>query len=238
MKFIYNAPALFYRDAIIVGDTHFGIERKMQSRGIHYNFLSARISEKLISLIEGNNAKKLIILGDVKDEIGAMDKTTIEILERLSGHAELILVKGNHDGGLVFPGAEIIGSSGFVYGKLGLSHGHAWPDEELFSADYIINAHQHPMVLFRDRLGKSHTEPVWLFLPSDTEKIKSKYENFNKKIELVIIPAFNPLVGSVINRKKEKHLGPLINKKLFKLEQSKLFRLDGTLLGRFTDVEV
>lgn len=238
MQFLYNAPAIFYKDALIVGDTHFGIERKMKSRGIHYKFFSLKIAEKLIDLIKEKKAKKLIILGDVKEEIGTMDETTHDALERLSEHAKLILVKGNHDGGLEFPGAEIVDSAGFVYKKIGLSHGHAWPAEELFSADYIINAHQHPLILFRDKLGKSHTEPAWLFAPSEHENIAANYENFNRNIQLVIIPAFNPLVGAVINRKGEKHLGPLLNNNLFKLEQSKVFRLDGTLLGKLGDIEV
>ncbi len=238
MQFLYNAPAIFYHDAIIVGDTHFGIERKMRLRGIHYKFFSERVADKLIDLIKQKNAKKLIIIGDVKDEIGTTDEITYGVLERLSEHAELILVKGNHDGGLEFPGAEIVDSSGFVYRKIGLSHGHSWPAEDLFSAEYIVNAHQHPVIMFRDRLGKTHAEPAWLFVPPDPERVSGQYKDFNRKIQLVIIPAFNPLVGAVINRKGEKHLGPLLNNNLFKLEQSKVFRLDGILLGKLGDIEV
>jgi hypothetical protein len=46
------------------------------------------------------------------------------------------------------------------------------------------------------------------------------------------MPAFNPLVGSVVNSKQKKHLGPVLNNKLFKLDDALVYRLDGTGLGK------
>ena len=51
MKFLYNAPALLHKGAIIVGDTHFGMERKLRSRGIFDNQFSLRLFYKLLKII-------------------------------------------------------------------------------------------------------------------------------------------------------------------------------------------
>ena len=229
MKFIYHKPAILHKNALIIGDTHFGIEERLRTKGISYNKISEQLTEKIIETIKQTRAKKLIILGDIKDKIGVMDKITERCLEKLSEHAELILVMGNHDGGLEFEHAKIVQTEGFVYEKLGLAHGHAWPEEELMNADYLINAHQHPIIRLKDRSGKTRTERVWIIAPPDKQKIKEHYKTFNENIQLIIMPAFNPLVGSEITNET---MGPLLNNKLFKLISSNIYTLDGLFLGK------
>jgi len=68
--------------------------------------------------------------------------------------------------------------------------------------------------------------------PPDESNVKEHYEKFNKKIRLVIMPAFNPMVGSVVNTEKKERLGPVLNNKLFKLNDALVFRLNGTGLGK------
>jgi metallophosphoesterase superfamily enzyme len=92
--------------------------------------------------------------------------------------------------------------------------------------------HQHPMVRTTDTLGKKHVEPAWVVAPPNVDNIAEYYDDFNKDIELILMPAFNPLVGSVLNSKQKKHLGPVLNNKLFKLDDALVFRLDGTGLGK------
>ncbi len=240
MKFIYNASAIKHSDALIIGDTHFGIEEKLKEKGIFDNTVSERIFERIRALIWETKAKKLIIAGDVKENILEVDKKTLEIMERLSEICDVIVVKGNHDGGIercgLF-GIEIAPAEGFAYNKLGIIHGHSWPGEGLMKCDYIVSAHQHPQILLTDRSGKAHREAVWLMVESNGKKIKEKYEKFNKKIKLILIPAFNPLVGSVINITKKKRLGPILNNNLFKLNDALVFGLDGTLLGKLNNIE-
>ena len=99
MKFLYNAPAILYKKALIIGDTHFGIEQKLLAKGIYDQHFSDRLFEKIKSLLEETKAEKLIILGDVKDRITVLDSKTAHILAKLNMLAELIIVRGNHDGG-------------------------------------------------------------------------------------------------------------------------------------------
>lgn len=233
MKFLYNAPAILHKGALIVGDTHFGMEGKLRRKGIYDEQFSLRLFEKLKGLVLEHKAKRAIFLGDVKEDITMLDLHTQDVLSRLSLLCEIVIIRGNHDGGIEQCGcAEVIPSDGLVYGGLGLAHGHSWPKEELMRCDYLVLGHQHPMITVRDTMGKRHSEPVWVIAQPDRERIAEHYEEFNDKIQLILMPAFNPLVGSPINSAKTGYLGPALNKKLFKLNSALLLRLDGTRLGK------
>lgn len=240
MKFLYNAPAVLHGGALIIGDTHFGMEEKLKESGVFESTLSERMFERIKVLLKETKAKKLIIVGDVKESILEVDKKTYGIMKKLSEITDVTVVKGNHDGGIEICslfGVEVVPAGGFVYKKLGIMHGHSWPGKELMQCEYIISAHQHPQILFTDRSGKVHRESVWLMAEPEKKNIKKKYEKFNKKIKLVLLPAFNPLVGSVINIAKKKQLGPIFNNKLFKLNDALVFRLDGSLVGKLKNIK-
>ncbi|HID72351.1 TPA: hypothetical protein EYP38_00285, partial [Candidatus Micrarchaeota archaeon] len=236
MKFLYNAPALLHKGALIVGDTHFGMEDKLRRKGVHAGDFSERIFERLKNLLEETKAKKLILLGDVKENITVVDPITSRIISKLKMLTEVIIVRGNHDGGVENTGVEVKPAEGFVYENVGLAHGHSWPAKELLMCEYLVCGHQHPMVRMKDSLGKFHSEPVWVIAEPDAEKINEHYSKFNPKIKLVLMPAYNPLVGSAINFPSEKQLGPILNNKLFKLNRALLFRLDGPSLGELKDI--
>lgn len=166
MKFLYNAPAIFHRGAVIVGDTHFGMEAKLRRKGVHYEQFSMRLFERLKELAVQHRAKRIIFLGDVKEDITMLDGKTEEVLAKLAMLCELVIVKGNHDGGIERCGnARVVGPEGFVYEGLGLMHGHSWPAGELLSCRYVVSGHQHPMVGMSDAFGRRHREAAWLIAP-------------------------------------------------------------------------
>jgi len=209
------------------------MEERLRRRGIHDSQFSMREFERLKGLIARHRAKRLILLGDVKEDITMLDGTTEQILAKLSMLCRVTIVRGNHDGGIERCGnAEIVAAGGFVFGKLGLLHGHSWPDEALLSCDYLVVGHQHPMVALTDAFGKRRAEPAWIIAPCDAEAIANRYKKFNSSISLIMMPAFNPLVGSAINIDDKGRLGPVVNNKLFKLNRALVFRLDGTCLGQ------
>ena len=236
MKFLYNAPAILHKKALIIGDTHFGIEDKLRGKGIYDERFSDRIFERIKTLLQETKAEKLIILGDVKERITVLDQKTADILARLSMLAELTIVRGNHDGGIEGCGARIVPSDGFAYGGLGLVHGHGWPSEECMQANYLVSAHQHPQLTVVDRSGRMHSEPVWIVADADAERIAERYGKFNRKIKLVLMPAFNPLVGASF-APSDEHLGPLLSNNLFKINAALVYRLEGTTLGELREVK-
>ena len=237
MKFLYNAPAILHKGAIIVGDTHFGMEAKLRRKGIYDEGFSLKIFERLRELVLEHRAKRVIFLGDVKEDITMLDRMTEEVLAKLAMLCEITIVRGNHDGGIERCGnANIVPADGFVYEGLGLVHGHSWPAEGLFSCRYLVSGHQHPMIVMTDAFGRKHREPVWLVAPPNAVEIRRKYAAFDDKIRLILMPAFNPLVGSAINYDEKERLGPLLNNKLFKLDDALLFRLNGTRLGKLKEI--
>jgi len=234
MDFLYNVPAIFHKKTLIVGDTHFGIEQKIKKKGIHYSNFSSTIAERLEELIKETKAKKLVILGDVKDYILSMDETTERILNRFADIIDLTIVKGNHDGGIESLKWKTVDH--LIIDNLGLVHGHSWPDKKVMGADYLVSAHQHPQIEMIDKLGKKHVEPAWFVLEPEKKNIKKHYNEFNDKIKLVLMPAFNPLVGSPIKKDQKSHLGPILNNNLFKLNDAIVYRLDGSCLGKLKNL--
>jgi putative SbcD/Mre11-related phosphoesterase len=223
---------------------HFGIEHKLRERGIFDNEFSSRLEKKIEQLLNETKAKTLIINGDVKDRIGELDEITAEMLDKLRERvSELILVKGNHDGGIeagirsmkLGAAIHIVPADGFAFHGLGIFHGNAWPSAAVIQCKNIISAHQHPQIEFRDKMGKRHVEQAWLIAEVNEAEMKKHYEAFNKKSRLVLMPAFNPLVGSSVN--KTVHLGPVLNNNLFKLDDALVFRSDGALIGKLNEIK-
>lgn len=236
MRFVYGEPAVLHKGALILGDTHFGIEQKLERKGVHYSGISDHVLQKLLSLIKRTGAKRLIILGDVKENITGVDWMTRNIFARLQKQIHVTVVRGNHDGGIEQICKDTKPADGYVYGELGLLHGNAWPAAELMRTGYIISAHQHPQIEIRDRSGKIYKEPAWFVLPPHRTKIKSYYGAFNEKTKLVLMPAFNPLVGNAMKLNVAEHLGPLLYNKLFKLNDALVYRLNGACLGKLKSI--
>lgn len=235
MRFLYAEPAVLYKKALIIGDVHFGMEKRLLEKGIYDNTFSQRMEKRIERLLEETKASKLIIAGDVKDEITVLDETTLQMVNALCEKTEVIVVKGNHDGGIEKTNATVVDPSGLVFGQLGVIHGHSWPSEEVMCAKWIVSAHQHPQLALTDRSGKRHYSSCWLVADANPSQIEKYYERFNKKSKLILMPAFNPLVGSPL--KMDEHLGPVLNNNLFKLNDALLFTMHGTFIGKLKDTE-
>ena len=169
-RFIYNAPAILHRGALIVGDTHFGMEGKLRRRGIYDEHFSVRLYLRLRGLVEEHKAKRLILLGDVKEDITMLDSATEGILARLSMLCQIIIVKGNHDGGIERCGnARIVPSPKASSTRAGP---HARPflaRKELMGCRYLVSGHQHPMVGITDAFGKQTPRARVAVAPADKD---------------------------------------------------------------------
>jgi metallophosphoesterase superfamily enzyme len=149
----------------------------------------------------------------------------------------VILVKGNHDDRLeeIIPrGIKVTSSRGIKIGRYGFFHGHAWPSKKLLTCEYLFMGHIHPALEFVDNFGFRSIEQVWVRGNLDRDRVKTKF-NLKKvgKLNLVILPVFNKMLGGVpINKiKKEELIGPLLSSNLVDLEKSNIYLLDGTFLG-------
>ncbi|NYZ76434.1 metallophosphoesterase [Candidatus Micrarchaeota archaeon] len=242
LKFICNEPAMLCNGMLVVADLHLGMERSIFGSNIEMNLFD-KAKDKLLKLIEETHCKELVLLGDVKHDIPNMQFPDREKLGRFLGElndrAKVSIVTGNHDGGIreIAEGIEVHGAAGVRKVDISLSHGHAWPSESMMEADWLALAHNHPCVELVDKLGYRSIQKVWVVGRLDSGKVEKKYASFNRKMKVVVMPAFSELVGGMMfNAVKERDLlGPLFRNEMFKLGDAETFLLNGISLGTIND---
>ncbi len=191
-------------------------------------------------------------------------KSVPEFFEAIKKHvSDILVVVGNHDGGLeplTPPSVKIFPSGGMVVGKeerIGLLHGHAWPSPDVLNCKVLVMGHIHPVLWFKDNIGLWTVRQVWVKAVCNSRRLAEAYlkylnvkatdkgvkalkERFGvelKEPELVIMPAFNELVGGVsLNRFDRRLIGPLLNSGSIKLNDAELYLLDGTYIGTVKQV--
>lgn len=243
LKFICNEPAMLYRRMLVVADLHLGIERSMFGSAMELNLFD-RTKERLLNLIEETKCRELTLLGDVKHDIPNMQFSERErlgkFLRDINDRVKVSIILGNHDGGIreIAGGIEVHGAAGVRKGSISLNHGHAWPSESMMEADWLVLAHNHPCVELVDKLGYRSIQRIWVVGRLNAGRVEKKYASFNRKMKLVVIPAFSELVGGMVfNAAKERDLlGPFFRNEMFKLGGAETFLLNGISLGRISDI--
>ena len=252
---IYDSPALTVKmeseRVLVVADLHLGLESELACKGVVLPSQVSKVKVRLLELIRKQKPDKLIFLGDVKHNVPIATwqewRELPELFEELGELARVEVVRGNHDGGLggmVPRVVRIHPVRGLVLGereRLGLMHGHTWPAPELLQTELIVSAHNHPAVEFRNRHGARALEPVWLRCGLDRSKLPKKLRCTPGKglPELLVIPAFSELVGgAAVNRAiPEELLGPMFKSGAVKLDEARIYLLDGTFLGTVASLE-
>jgi len=193
-------------------------------------------------------------------------KSVPEFLEAVQKHvSDVSVVLGNHDGELepLTPrSVKIFPSGGIVVGKeerFGLFHGHAWPSPKVLEREVLVMGHIHPILLFRDTLSVWTMGQVWVKAKCDPHRLAKaylKYLNVKatsapektlreklgielKEATLIIMPAFNDLVGGVsINRLERRLIGPMLGSGSVRLNDAELYLLDGTYVGAVKQLQM
>lgn len=250
IKFIVDYPALLISDEkiLVIADLHLGLEHELYKNGIVISPQAGKFQKTLDKLIKMTRAETLVILGDIKHEVPRIsyreEKEIPKLFNHLIEEIQVLCCKGNHDTYLnkILPKEVKNHSSyGFVIGKYGFFHGHAWPSKELMQCDYLFLGHVHPAIEFRDDLGYRLLEHVWIKGKLDEKLVKKKYKiKKTGKLQTIILPTFNKLLGGVaVNTKANKELiGPLLANKVIDIRESKAFLLDGTPLGEIKKLKI
>jgi len=249
MKFIKNYPALFIPEikALVIADLHIGISYELYKSGINIPSQVKEMKKTIEKLIKQTKAKILIILGDIKHDVPGISVQELreipEFLKALSKKIKVEICLGNHDTYLkeILPeNIRLHGTKGFKIKNFGFNHGHAWPSKGLISCDHLIIAHTHPIIQFTDDFGYRIVEPVWIKSKIDNEKIKERYKvKKTGKLEVIIMPAFNRLLGGTpvnVKTTSDELLGPLLKNNFIDMNDSELYLLDGTYLGKLKNI--
>ncbi len=242
LRFIYGKPALLFGRTLAVADLHIGVERELATKGVRLGSMAGALLKDVGALLEETKAERLAIVGDVKHTImGAEFAEWLELkamMRELCGMAKVVIVPGNHDAdiGRASGDAEVAQSSGVKIGAVALCHGHAWPDENIMGAEELLIGHIHPCVEVRDELGGRIIERAWLLARADAKTLRARYPKANGRMRIVVMPAFNPLVGGMpLNRPGENRLmGPMLRGGMFKLGSGEIYLLNGVGLGKLS----
>lgn len=249
VKFLTDYPAAFIQEekTLVIAELHLGLEYEIYKSGITIPPQREKFLETLERLIEITNAKKLVIVGDIKHKVPGStireDKEIPRFLEKIGSELKTIVVKGNHDDRIeeILPSnIRIYSSREFKMKKYGFFHGHAWPSKNLMKCDYLFMGHIHPAIEFRDEFGYRNSEKVWIKGKIDKEKVKKHFKIKNTgTLNLIVIPTFNNILGGkAVNRvSKEEQISPLIVNGFFDLDSAKIYLLDGTYLGFLKNVK-
>jgi len=208
---------------LVIADIHLGIEYELLKKGINLPNQTTLIKEQIERLIQQTQARKLILLGDIKHNI-----PTISMIESrnlpsfLNFSITCDIVKGNHDGNI----ETLTNNRIYQYMSIGdilLMHGHTKIPNIPFKT--IVIGHSHPAVEITDELGKRSKEKCWIkgVLPEGEE--------------LVIMPAFNTLIKGISFNNPKTHIpGQLFMKYSPEKLSLNAYLLDGTFLGNVGNI--
>jgi metallophosphoesterase superfamily enzyme len=230
ISFIKNDPALVVKreKVLVVGDLHIGLNLKYREAGLHFQNATEKLARNLLRLCSESHSKEIIILGDVKESI-AYPKfgEYIELkrfFETMKG-MKIKIAKGNHDGDLAKVleniEADVEIKKEIIMDGVALVHGNAWPSEEAMRKKYLISAHGHFAIEVNGR-----NEKAWIVARTG-KGIGKKYERYNEKIKLVVVPPFNDLILGTRIGERTAERTPLFRQEVFDWKSSKIYDLRG-----------
>lgn len=234
---VHNEPALMFDKTLIIADLHIGIEHVLRNAGFNIPSQSKKMMGKIIMLCRKQNIDRVVIVGDIKHSI---PNVSYQEFDEIPGFFEEILkfcsidvVPGNHDGGikkLLPEDVKIHSPKGFIVNNIGFFHGHTWPDENIMKYEYVVMGHNHPVIVFKDKLGYRVSKTCWL--RGKMLKNRDRYKKSNPVI--IIMPSFNKLCGNPVDEKK--FLGPIT--RLLDIKNLSIYLLNGTFLGKIRGVKL
>lgn len=228
---------------LLIADYHAGIERALRIHdGVSIESRASNRRQRLLDLIAETSPDRVIVLGDLMHSIG--DPTYSEreeitrLVEAVSDHTAMTVVKGNHDGDLEewITDVEVVDAPGCVCNGLALSHGHTWPPASIFSADVLCIGHEHPQVRLEDSVGGSTVHQVWIRGRMRPSILADAIGESPPAIgpELVVMPSFNEISGGTwVNETEDPYLVPYLPDGLI---EPQVYLLDGTNLGLLSDL--
>ncbi len=195
MEFVQDEAALKFKDYVVISDLHVGFEEGLEEKGYTIPDQTSNVLERLKELTKVSN--KLIILGDVKHSIFLHDRMRLLLfLSKLSElFTKVIIVKGNHDGGLEkftngYKNISVVPE--LMINNSLLIHGHKYASKEaMMKAKIILTGHFHSAHRLKDHLGTIVTRKTWIIFSFDNkEYYKQRNVKSNVK-EVISFPCFN-----------------------------------------------
>jgi len=235
-RIIDSEPALILENEkknLVISDLHIGFEHKFSSNKIPNSKNSSvnDIINNVKKIIKKENPDTLILLGDVKSSIQNITKSEWNdvpyFFEELKS-IEIILIPGNHDANitrLIPDNVTLISSKGMIIDDVLLTHGHTMPSKNYSNVNNIIMGHIHPV--YFDENSLLNGERIWISIKTDKSII---FPSAKGKINITIVPSFNPYFYATEKRYYKKSISPIVEK-IKGSAIAKIATLDGTIIG-------
>ncbi len=235
-RIIDSEPALVLENEkknLVISDLHIGFEHKFSSNKIPNSKNSSvnDIINNVKKIIKKENPDTLILLGDVKSSIQNITKSEWNdvpyFFEELKS-IEIILIPGNHDANitrLIPDNVTLISSKGMIIDDVLLTHGHTMPSKNYSNVNNIIMGHIHPV--YFDENSLLNGERIWISIKTDKSII---FPSAKGKINITIVPSFNPYFYATEKRYYKKSISPIVEK-IKGSAIAKIATLDGTIIG-------
>ena len=235
-RIIDSEPALILENDkknLVISDLHIGFEHKFSSNKIPNSKNSSvnDIINNVKKIIKKENPDTLILLGDVKSSIQNITKSEWNdvpyFFEELKS-IEIILIPGNHDANitrLIPDNVTLISSKGMIIDDVLLTHGHTMPSKNYSNVNNIIMGHIHPV--YFDENSLLNGERIWISIKTDKSTI---FPSAKGKINITIVPSFNPYFYATEKRYYKKSISPIVEK-IKGSAIAKIATLDGTIIG-------
>jgi uncharacterized protein len=236
-RIIDSEPALILegdKKNLVISDLHIGFEHKFSSNRslVEKNSSINDIISNITKIIKKEKPDTLILLGDIKSSIQTITKSEWKdvpyFFEEVSKLLEVILIPGNHDANidkLIPNDVTLISAKGMIMDDVLLTHGHTMPSENYSNVSNIIMGHIHPV--YFDKNSLLNGERIWITIKTDKSEIFSSTKG---KINITIVPSFNPYFYATEKRYYKKSISPIIEK-IKDSVAAKIVTLDGTIIG-------
>jgi hypothetical protein len=195
MRFIKGMAAMKIKDYIAVSDLHVGFESEYGIKGYMIPSQTKNMIAKISKLKK--YSKKLVILGDLKHSIILnYKKELLDFLSELSKmFDEIIIIKGNHDGGIeryTMHFGNISVKTEMLINDCLLIHGHKMASKEnMAKAKYMLIGHFHSNYRFKNYLGKTTSLRTWNIYSFDSKKYYADKKIISHLKKVVSFPSFN-----------------------------------------------
>lgn len=249
---LFNIPALRIvrgkKTILALADLHFGLEYGYLGKGVTVKGRFDESLERIIDILDAIEADKVLLVGDVKDDLFGTGRGTLFQLgmffDALTERSrKVVMVKGNHDSRIedILPGhIRLLGPRGGVVDGIGLFHGHSWPRADILKAPLVLTAHNHPT--FASVLGgnRYHYHRCWLRGKLDEERVSERFPQADpekvRRGEFIVMPAFTSMGKGVVVNGDGVFLGPVLANGLLAEENTRVYLLDGTDVGTLGEI--